>query len=208
MIAQQTFQTTFTWTIRTCDPYATPRPTLGAALASKTFTITVSGAAAQYYTFDLGFTGVAIPSNTPYCVGWEISPVSYHIYWVMTNNVATFDNYNLIGVINGIPNLALTGEVSMGMQVIVNGLTGGANGDPHFKGLMGQKYDIQGEAGHYYNLLTTPFLQANVMMQKYVVGEAIGTTMGEIGIKIDGEISIIAFANQSYFMVNEEMVCL
>jgi len=57
--------------------------------------------------------------------------------------------------------------------------TGG--GDPHFKGFKGQKFDFNGVAGHYYNLLSDCNLQVNT---KFISIRNL-TFMGEIGMMVD-----------------------
>jgi hypothetical protein len=72
-------------------------------------------------------------------------------------------------------------------------------GDPHFVGADGEKYDVQGEAGKTYNLLSDKGMQVNALFSTYAgnmnVMSKIGVTAGsdqiEIGtnaaLKINGE---------------------
>ena len=53
-------------------------------------------------------------------------------------------------------------------------------GDPHFVGADGGRYDVQGKAGKTYNILSDKDLQVNAKFQAYGGGGA--TTMGEIGV--------------------------
>jgi len=62
------------------------------------------------------------------------------------------------------------------------GKTGSITGDPHFKGFDGEKYDIQGEPGKIYNLLSDKNIQVNGKFSKYGSGNA--TVVSEMGMQI------------------------
>lgn len=58
-------------------------------------------------------------------------------------------------------------------------------GDPHFIGADGGKYDVQGEAGKTYNLLSDKGFQMNGRFDAWGSGGA--TVVGEVGINADGD---------------------
>ncbi|MEZ5840555.1 MAG: hypothetical protein R3D02_09020 [Hyphomicrobiales bacterium] len=58
-------------------------------------------------------------------------------------------------------------------------------GDPHFVGAEGGKYDVQGEAGKTYNILSDQGVQVNATFQAY--GSNGATTMGEMGITVGSD---------------------
>jgi len=60
---------------------------------------------------------------------------------------------------------------------------GGASGDPHLIGFLGQRYLIEGEPGHIYNLITTPSFQLNVRLEKSD-GPHNFTIISEVGIRV------------------------
>lgn len=64
-------------------------------------------------------------------------------------------------------------------------------GDPHFVGFDGGKYDVQGEAGKVYNILSDQNIQYNARFETYwrdkqrqENGQAYATVIGEVGIKV------------------------
>ena len=57
-------------------------------------------------------------------------------------------------------------------------------GDPHFVGQDGGKFDVQGEAGKIYNLLSDQGFQMNGEFQEWGDGK---TTVGEVGIVAGGD---------------------
>ncbi len=61
-------------------------------------------------------------------------------------------------------------------------------GDPHFVGADGEKYDVQGEAGKFYNLLSDKGMQVNALFSTYAgnmnVMTELGVTAGSDQIKI------------------------
>lgn len=59
-------------------------------------------------------------------------------------------------------------------------------GDPHFIGADGGKYDVQGEAGKIYNLLSDDGFQMNGRFDRWGSGGA--TVVGEVGINAKGDI--------------------
>ena len=69
-------------------------------------------------------------------------------------------------------------------------VTGGGQawGDPHFVGADGEKYDVQGEAGKAYNLLSDSGIQVNALFSTYAgnmnVMSKIGVTAGSNQIEI------------------------
>ncbi len=74
--------------------------------------------------------------------------------------------------------------------------TGTVWGDPHFVGAHGEKYDVQGQAGHYYNLLSDKNLQVNAKFDTYagdmnMISE-MGFTAGmdQVVIAKDGQLSV------------------
>ena len=75
---------------------------------------------------------------------------------------------------------------------------GGIQGDPHFTGANGQKYDIQGKAGTIYNILSDKDLQVNAKFQPWKgsptanIMSDIGITAGkdQVGFGVDGKFSI------------------
>lgn len=68
-------------------------------------------------------------------------------------------------------------------QVIAG--TGRIWGDPHFVGADGGKYDVQGEAGKIYNLLSDDGFQMNGRFDAWGGGGA--TVVGEVGINAKGD---------------------
>ena len=64
------------------------------------------------------------------------------------------------------------------------GETGSIVGDPHFTGFDGERYDIQGEDGKIYNLLSDKGIQVNGKFSK-VNGNT--TVVSEMGIKIGSD---------------------
>jgi hypothetical protein len=56
-------------------------------------------------------------------------------------------------------------------------------GDPHFVGADGEKYDVQGEAGKAYNLLSDKGMQVNAMFATYAGNMNV---MSRIGVTADG----------------------
>ncbi len=63
--------------------------------------------------------------------------------------------------------------------------TGRIWGDPHFIGADGGKYDIQGQPGKIYNLLSDQGVQVNGKFEKW--GDGGATVVGELGVSIGAE---------------------
>ena len=57
-------------------------------------------------------------------------------------------------------------------------------GDPHFVGADGGKYDVQGVAGNYYNILSDDGLQVNARFDEFAGPNSGQTVMGAIGITL------------------------
>lgn len=68
--------------------------------------------------------------------------------------------------------------------VVAANETGTITGDPHFKGGDGGKYDVQGQAGKTYNLLSDSGLQFNGRFDAWGGGGA--TVVGETGLTVAG----------------------
>lgn len=58
-------------------------------------------------------------------------------------------------------------------------------GDPHFTGAKDQHYDVQGEAGEVYSLLSDRGIEVNGKFQAY--GSDGATTVGEMGVTLNGD---------------------
>jgi hypothetical protein len=63
--------------------------------------------------------------------------------------------------------------------------SGSITGDPHFVGGEGQHYDVQGEAGNTYNLLSDTGIEVNGKFQQW--GNSSANTVGEMGINLNGD---------------------
>lgn len=57
-------------------------------------------------------------------------------------------------------------------------------GDPHFVGADGEKFDVQGEAGKTYNILSDKDLQVNAKFEEWGGKNSGATTIGELGMTI------------------------
>ncbi|MGB4708313.1 MAG: Ig-like domain-containing protein [Fuerstiella sp.] len=65
-----------------------------------------------------------------------------------------------------------------------NGQDGLIWGDPHFRGDDGGLFDVQGEAGHIYNLLSDSGLQVNAKFVHWNDIASDGTVIGELGVTV------------------------
>lgn len=82
---------------------------------------------------------------------------------------------------NTVPTLPpASGDTAPAGQVIAG--SGRIWGDPHFIGADGGKYDVQGEAGKTYNLLSDQGLQVNGRFDSW--GSRGATVVGEVGITL------------------------
>lgn len=78
--------------------------------------------------------------------------------------------------------------------------------DPHFRGGDGGRFDVQGQAGKSYSLLSDSGLQLNGRFDKY--GED-GTAVGETGLTVtgnDGETSQVNFKKDGTALINGEQM--
>ena len=76
-------------------------------------------------------------------------------------------------------------ETSGSSEPVAANETGKIWGDPHFVGGDGGKFDVQGEAGKTYNLLSDKGLQVNGRFDKFGNNDGI-TVVGQTGIKVNG----------------------
>jgi hypothetical protein len=72
-------------------------------------------------------------------------------------------------------------------------LAGGVDGDPHFQGFDGSKFDFHGEAGTVFNLISDIHLQMNALF--IATGWNHKTFMGAIGLKLTNNTIIVNFDN-------------
>ncbi len=95
-----------------------------------------------------------------------------------------------------------TADVSMTDNEVAEVDGGRVWGDPHFEDGEGGKYDVQGEAGKTYNILSDEGLQVNAKFDQWG-GEGSGkTTMGEVGITIGDD--QVSFDKTGELMINGE----
>lgn len=77
-------------------------------------------------------------------------------------------------------------------------------GDPHFVGADGGNYDVQGEAGKTYNILSDQGLQVNARFDEWDESGSGKTIMGEIGISLGDD--QISFDKEGALKINGEEV--
>ena len=72
--------------------------------------------------------------------------------------------------------------------------TSSSSGDPHFFGILGQKYDVMGESFEIYNIISAPSLQINSRFTPYYKTATqttpTGTMLGELGFKFNAHTAI------------------
>ena len=78
-------------------------------------------------------------------------------------------------------------EIVWYTTIVSAGNNGQVWGDPHFEGDDGGLYDVQGEAGHIYNLLSDYGLQVNALFVPWE-GHAGSTMVGAIGVRIGNDL--------------------
>jgi VCBS repeat-containing protein len=78
-------------------------------------------------------------------------------------------------------------EIVWNTTIVSAGNNGQVWGDPHFEGDDGGLYDVQGEAGHIYNLLSDYGLQVNALFVPWE-GHAGSTMVGAIGVRIGNDL--------------------
>ena len=78
-------------------------------------------------------------------------------------------------------------EIVWNTTIVSAGNSGQVWGDPHFEGDDGGLYDVQGEAGHIYNLLSDYGLQVNALFVPWE-GHAGSTMVGAIGVRIGNDL--------------------
>jgi len=78
-------------------------------------------------------------------------------------------------------------------------------GDPHFTGLHGESYNIQGEPNKYYNILTDIDIQVNSLFTSYCEKwVANATVLGMVSIKVDS--MQISISNRHEVSVNAQFL--
>jgi hypothetical protein len=77
-------------------------------------------------------------------------------------------------------------------------------GDPHFVGADGEKYDVQGEAGKTYNILSDQGLQVNARFDQFGDSSSGETVMGEVGITLGKD--QVQFSKDGVLKINGEEV--
>lgn len=88
------------------------------------------------------------------------------------------------GVVAGISTVRMVvAEVTYDTTYVSAGSNGRVWGDPHFEGDDGGLYDVQGEAGNIYNILSDHDLQVNALYVPWESHEG-STMMGQIGATV------------------------
>ncbi len=87
-----------------------------------------------------------------------------------------------------------------GYHKVMHQVHGGGKiwGDPHFVGADGGKFDLHGEHGKYYNILSDAGVQVNAKFGNW--GTKGATIMSEFGVVVDGE--LIAFNRNGQIYVD------
>lgn len=143
---------------------------------------------------------VDIPSSVPAGVRGEIEDLALKIEDAVSKGVISeAEGERLLRDLEGRANdLAEKPETTDEVEV----KQGRVWGDPHFVGADGGKYDVQGEAGKTYNILSDRGIQLNAQFDEWG-GEGSGlTTIGQVGITI-GE-DQVQFGKDGKLMINGE----
>jgi len=83
------------------------------------------------------------------------------------------------------------------------GASSSVNGDPHFVGFQGEKYDVQGEPEKWFNILSDAEVQVNAFFsQMYYNGKG-QTNMVSVGIMVNGRHILLNNASQIFVDDNE-----
>ena len=116
------------------------------------------------------------------------------------NNADTIDSD--VNVTTGMTDVITLGEneqnltVDAGLLGPIVHADGTIWGDPHFVGADGGKFDVHGEHGKYYNILSDSGLQVNARFGNW--GNNGATIMSEFGLVVDGEEIAFNRAGQLY----------
>ena len=104
--------------------------------------------------------------------------------------------------------VANSGSISIDQLTITfnyGNLPGGEN-DPHFNGFRGQKFDINGESGHIYNIISTPTVQMNSLFMHYpLIKKSDATWMSVVGVKHSGNEILVDAINKTVQLNGEEV---